>query len=653
MDNKIINNIKSLALDMIDEANSGHPGIVLSAAPIIYSLFTYHLKFNPLDPTWINRDRFIMSCGHGSALLYSMLHTAGYDISLDELKRFRDIDSITPGHPEFGLTSGVEMTTGPLGQGFASSVGVSIGERHLNSLIKTSGGNNDVINYFTYVLCSDGDLMEGISYESASLAGNLGLGKLIVLYDSNDVCLDGKLNMTFSDDIQKRFSSMGWQTILVEDGNDINKINDAINIAKTTLDKPSLIELKTILGYESSVEDSNEAHGKPLSKSDLVSLKEKWGLNTEKFMIDENAFVDYRLSIKERIQNEYSRWSSIVIEEEKNSEVFKILNLLRKKEFEIPDYLDNIPHPSVGELRDYNNTVLNELANRTKLFIGGSADLSSSCKTMLNNFPSFSKDNYNGKNIWFGVREHAMGAITNGLSLSGLRPFCATFLVFADYLKPTIRLNSLMRLNGTFIFSHDSIALGQDGPTHQPIEQLSMLRSIPGCIVLRPYNFKELVGSWKWIMENNQTTCLVINKNKTEHSELGNSSEVFNGAYIISSEKESLDGIIIATGSEVKLALDIQKKLIDSGKDIRVVSMPSVELFEQKDYLYKQNILPAGIKKIVIEASNDLKFLKFVTNEKYLLNINEFGASGKKDDVLNKYGFGINEMFKKINDIFD
>lgn len=651
MDEKIIRQIKSLALDMIDHAQSGHPGIVLSLAPTIYTLYKYHLKFNPLESDWLNRDRVVMSCGHGSALLYSMLYASGYNITLEDLKKFRQIDSITPGHPEYGITPGVDVTTGPLGQGIATSVGIALGERYLNSLFKRLADNNLLIDYYTYVLCSDGDLMEGISYEATSFAGRQKLGKLIVLYDSNDICLDGELNKTFKEDVQLRFQALGWQTLLVNDGNNVNEINKAITEAKKELNKPTLIEIKTIIGYESEYSGTNTVHGKPLTEKDLNNLKDKWELPQERFYVDENLLVEYRLSFKERIQGEYALWSNMLINELKKDEVSKMFHVLNKLGKEDIDWDLFIKPNQEKELRSYNNDVLDFIAENTNLFVGGSADLASSCKTYLNNFEDLDEENPDGKNIWFGVREHAMGAIINGLSLTGLNSFSSTFLTFSDYLKPALRLSSLMKINSTYIFTHDSITIGEDGPTHQPIEHLGSLRMIPDVMVYRPADLNELIGCWQSILTKDKTSCLVLNKNKTSLDLPSSSYDVTYGGYIISSEKENLDAIIIASGQEVIIALDIQKHLWSINKDVRIVSMPCLELFEIEDKIYQQRILPAGVKKIVIEASNDPSYLKFVTSEKYLINLNCFGSSGKKDDVLKKYNFDFLSILERINEI--
>lgn len=649
MDNTIINQIKSLAIDMINQSKSGHPGISLSAAPILHALYSDHLKFNPLDPTWVNRDRFVMSAGHGSALLYATLYVTGFDIKIEDLKQFRQIDSITPGHPEFGLTPGVDATTGPLGQGFSTAVGMALAERYINKTIVNQGGSNLLIDHYTFVLCSDGDLMEGISYESASFAGNQKLGKLIVLYDSNNVCLDGPLNKTFSEDVCKRFEAMNWQTIRVENGNNIKAISSAIAEAKKNIDQPSLIEIKTIIGDGSENEGKSIVHGKPLSESDIIQLKRSWRIELEPFSVDENIIYQYRESYKNRIQSEYLLWSNLLLKETDNNQILDIMRIINNDEKEKVDF-DQLPKPKEkDELRNYNKYILNFIASKTKLFIGGSADLSSSCRTYLDDFLDVDYNHQDGKNIWFGVREHAMGGIINGLSLSGIRSFGSTFLAFSDYQKAALRLASIMKQNPIYIYTHDSISLGEDGPTHQPIEQIGTLRSIPNIHVYRPFDYNELIGSWQNIINSNNPSCLVINKNVINLNYPSDSTKVSLGAYVISSEKERIDAVIVATGSEVEVAINVQSYLYSLGYDIRVVSMPCLEKFLNTDKLYQNTIIPIMTKVFVIEASNDEHLRQFVYNKNYLINLNDFGYSGKKEDVLKKCNFD----FKSLCDVIE
>lgn len=653
MDITIINQIKSLAIDMINKAKSGHPGISLSAAPILYTLYTNHLKFNPLDPTWVNRDRFVMSSGHGSAVLYATLHVAGFDIGIEDLKQFRQIDSITPGHPEYGLTPGVDMTTGPLGQGLSSAVGIALAERYISKTIENLGGSNLLIDYYTYVLCSDGDLMEGISYESASFAGNQKLGKLIVIYDSNDVCLDGSLNKTFDENVCDRFEAMGWQTIRVENGNNINAISDAIIEAKKNIDQPSLIEIKTIIGDGSVNEGKSIVHGKPLDQSDIIQLKRLWRIELDPFTIDQNIIFNYREKFKTRIQSEYLLWSNLLMKETENDKILEIMRIINHKEMEPVDF-NQLPAPKeCDELRNYNNYILNYIAAKTNLFIGGSADLASSCKTYLKDYLDLNYNQPEGKNIWFGVREHAMGGILNGLSLSGIKPFGATFLAFSDYQKAALRIGAIMKLSPVYIYTHDSISLGEDGPTHQPVEQMGTLRSIPNVNVYRPCDYNELIGSWQNILLSNNPSCLVINKNMTPLNYTSDDSKVSLGAYVISPEKNRLDAVIVATGSEVEVAINIQAHLFSFGYDIRVVSMPCLEKFLFTDKIYQNTIIPIMTKVFVIEASNDEHLRQFVYNKNHLININDFGHSGKKDDVLKKYNFDFQSLCEQIEKLLN
>ena len=499
IDKKIVDTIKVLGIDMIDKAGSGHPGIVLSAAPIIYTLYSRHLKINPKDDKWLDRDRFVMSAGHGSALLYSTLFMAGFDISLEDLKQFRQIDSKTPGHPEINITPGVDMSTGPLGQGFASSVGMAIAEKYLktNYNQKINNTQYNIFDHNIYVLCGDGDLMEGISNEASSLAGTLKLDNLIVLYDSNDTSLDGKTNMTFTENVLEKFNALNWNTILVKNGENIDDIDKAITQAKKS-DKPTLIEVKTVLGRGSLLEGTNKTHGAPLSKEDIEQLKTKLGIRNIPFTPSNDAVEEFRNMIGNRINSVYDKWNDMYKEyidlvDNETRRDFKILN------GEIPKLdLTNLPKKFDNDLEESlrvtNGKMLNLIAPTNKLLIGGSADLSSSTKTYINEGGDFSKNNYKGKNIWFGVREHAMGAILNGISLYNIRTFGSTFLSFSDYLKPAIRMSALMNLPVTYVFTHDSINIGEDGPTHQPVEQLTMLRSIPNLTVYRPCDAKELEG---------------------------------------------------------------------------------------------------------------------------------------------------------------
>lgn len=644
-ENKIVDNIRSLGIDMIDQAKSGHPGIVLGAAPIIYTLYGRHLNINPKEPNWINRDRFVLSAGHGSALLYATLFMAGYNLTLEDLKHFRQLGSITPGHPEYNVTPGVDMSTGPLGQGLASAVGMAIAEKYLGTHFNSK---NKVINYYTYVLCSDGDLMEGISYEAASLAGHLKLNKLIVLYDSNSVSLDGPTNITFTENVQARFIAMNWNTIIVSDGNNINEISKALDKAKIS-DKPTLIEVKTTIGKYSKYQGTNKVHGSPLEEEDLQNIKKTLNIRDVPFSVSNDAISALQTKIIDRYELLHKEWMNAFNSLDKNlqEELVSIIN----KETDIPlkELEFDLPETDHEATRVTGGKILNAIAKVTPFLMGGSADLASSTKTKLINETDFASTNYSGRNINFGVREHAMGAILNGLALSGIRPFGSTFLAFADYLKPAIRLGALMNLPVIYIFTHDSISVGEDGPTHQPVEQLTMLRSIPNLEVFRPADANEVIGTYKAIMaKKSGPSAIILGRNDIPILENTKVKEIKNGAYIVKDEITKLTAIIIASGEEVALALDIAQSLGEKGYGIRVVSMPSIERYETTKEEYQELILPATIKKFVIEKGTSHPWYKYVYNENYLFNINTFGASGTYTDLNNQYGYDKKVIEEKI-----
>lgn len=626
---KCLANMKTLSIDMINNAGSGHPGICLSSAPIIYTLYKNHMNVNPKDPNWLNRDRFILSAGHGSALLYSCLYMMGF-LTLKDLKNFRKIGSVTPGHPEIS-TNGVEVTTGPLGQGIASAVGMAIGGKHLQSQSK------NVFDYNVYVLCGDGDLMEGVSYEACSLAGTLKLDNLIILYDSNDVTLDGSTNLCFDENVRKRFEAMGWFTTLVSDGNKTSDIDRAIKKAKKS-GLPSFIEIKTVIGDGSLKAGSNKVHGGVLSENDVMQLHEKLDIPNEPFYVDESAITEFRQHIVDRSYDKYILWN----ENYQNMN----LNLFSVRDIDIMDIYQKIDKVGLETLTMSNHRVLNYIDSKTKLLIGGSADLASSTKVYLDEKGEFSKDSYANSNICFGVREHAMGAILNGLALTGYLPFGSTFLSFANYLYPAIRLSALMDLPVTYIFSHDSISIGQDGPTHQPIEQLMQLRNIPNFIVYRPADYNEVVGSWQNILKLKKPSAIVLSKFEVNALDNSNASSVSSGAYVVKKETDTLDAIIIASGFEVSTCVSISEELNEY--NIRVVSMPSVELFLQNSLDYQNEILPVGVKKIVVEASGDYTLRRFVSNDKYLILLDKFGISGTSDEVLKYMKFSKDDIKARI-----
>ena len=636
LDKKVVDNIRGLGIDMISEAGSGHPGIVLGAAPIIATLYQNHLKIDTNNPNWINRDRFVMSAGHGSALLYATLHMAGYNITLDDLKKFRKLDSITPGHPEL-ITPGVDCATGPLGQGIANAVGMAIGEKYLSSLLK-----DGVIDFNTYALCGDGDLMEGISYEALSLAGKLKLNKLILLYDSNGISLDGDTNTTFTDNIKLRFESIGWNVITVSDPEDLTLVNDAFIKAKTS-DLPTIIEFKTTIGKYSRLEGTKAVHGSILDSEDVKEIKEKLGLRDIPFQISSEASTYFSENISTRCNAEIEEWMgkiSSLGEDDK-----EILNELdnSKKSVKLKDLYYDIPEDNREATRVTSGKILNAIAKSYKLLIGGSADVASSTYAKLND--------YEDRTINFGVREHAMGGIANGLALVGLTPFVSTFLSFSDYLKPAIRMSAMMNLPVIYVFTHDSITVGEDGPTHQPVEQLISLRSIPNLNVYRPIDANEVLGSYKSIFDTREPSVIVLSRNKVNILDSTKVGEVKNGAYILKEELKRLDAILISSGEDAELTLEVANLLTEKGIDTRVVSMPSIERFKKMSKEYIDNILPDKSKTFVIEASSPYSWYQFVSDESHLFTMNTFGSSGNYKDVLNKYNFDAKYIENKIEEL--
>lgn len=653
MDNKIIANIKSLGLDMINKAGTGHPGIVLGAAPIIYTIYAKHMNINTEDPNWISRDRFVMSAGHGSALLYSTLYMAGFNIKLEDLKNFRRAGYKTPGHPEVGVTPGVDVSTGPLGQGLATSVGLALGSKILKEKFITKN-ENSLVNNYVYVLCGDGDLMEGISYEAASLAGTLNLDNLIVLYDSNNISLDGDISYTFTENVIERFKAMGWNTEKVINGENVEEIDEAIIRAKKAF-KPTLIEVKTIIGNGSEFEGKNTVHGKPLEISDIENIKDKLDIPNDEFYLNKEAIINFREQINERSGRSYEIWANHMQEfkkEASHDEMKEISSFLIKKKIDLLKYNFKINTDKVGT-RIVNGEVMQELTNIIPNFIGGSADLNSSCNTYLKDKKDIRDDHFKAKNIWYGVREHSMGAISNGLSLTGFMPFTSTFLAFSDYMKPSIRMSALMNLPVNYIFTHDSINIGPDGPTHQPIEQLSSLRSIPNLNVFRPADQEEIIGCWNEMVNSTSPNSLILSRQEVKQLTSTAREYVKYGAYPVRREEENLHGIIIATGTEVHTALLIAEQLYkEMGLDLRVISMPCVELYLKQNDKFKNNLLPAGIKTIVIEAGSSNGWHRFVHNDKYLITIDKFGISGTKNEVEQYCNFDYESIKKRIKKLF-
>ena len=642
---KIINQIRCLGIDMIHEANSGHPGIVLGAAPAIYALYAHHLKFDPKNPDYFNRDRFVMSAGHGSALLYATLYMAGFDLTLEDLKAFRQLGSKTPGHPEVGVTPGVDCTTGPLGQGFATAVGMAIAEASLREKYK-------VIDHYTYVLCGDGDLMEGISYEAASIAGNLKLNKLIVLYDSNNVCLDGSTKDSFKENVAMRFISQGWNVISVEDGNAYELISKAISQAKTSTDKPTLIEIKSTIGKYSELEGTSKVHGSPLKEEDITKIKEKMGLRDIFFQVSQQTYEEFRYIINDRCENLKEKFdeqlAKLPVAEKEELEFF----MNKNKKVDFKNFIYDAPEDNMESPRDTSKKVLNGIVPNTPYMIGGAADTFGPNKTYIDNVGDFTAENRAGKNIYYGVREHAMGAITNGLSLSGFRPYCSTFLAFSDYLRPTLRMASLMNLQNIYVFTHDSISVGEDGPTHQPVEQLLGLRSLPNFDVFRPADANEVIGSYKAIFAKEEgPATILLSRNKLPILEYTKASDVEKGGYILLDTMSKPDAIVISSGEEVHMVLEAAKNLRTKGVNIRVVSMPNLGRFMKQDEEYKEMVLPVEVRKIVVETSNSMSWNQLIFYDKYLITLNEFGASGKYKDVYEKFGFDAKSLEEKIENL--
>ncbi|MBW4822120.1 MAG: transketolase [Staphylococcus sp.] len=654
-DQLAIDTIRALSIDAIEKANSGHPGLPMGAAPMVYTLWTRHLNFNPQSKDFFNRDRFILSAGHGSALLYSLLHVSG-SLELEELKQFRQWGSKTPGHPEYRHTDGVEVTTGPLGQGFAMSVGMALAESHLAG--KFNKDQFDIVNHYTYVLASDGDLMEGISHEAASFAGHNQLDKLIVLYDSNDISLDGDLDKSFSEDTKQRFEAYGWNYILVENGNDLDEIDNAITQAKTQ-QGPTIIEVKTIIGFGSpNKAGSNGVHGAPLGEEERALTFKEYGLDPEKrFNVPEDVYEIFKSTMLKRANENEEAWNNML----KNySEAYPEL----AEEFKLAmsgklpnNYADALPEYDLnhsGASRADSGEIIQKLSEFVPSFFGGSADLAGSNKSNVKEAKDYNKDTPEGKNVWFGVREFAMGAAINGMAAhGGLHPYAATFFVFSDYLKPALRLSSIMGLNSTFIFTHDSIAVGEDGPTHEPIEQLAGLRAIPNMNVIRPADGNETRVAWEVALESEQTpTSLVLTRQNLPTLDVDKQTVengVRKGAYIVFETEQQLEYLLLASGSEVNLAVEAAKELEQQGKGVRVISMPNWYAFEQQSSEYKESILPSDVtKRIAIEMASPLGWHKYVGIEGKVIGIDSFGASAPGDLVVEKYGFTKENILKQV-----
>jgi transketolase len=656
-----VNTIRTLGIDAVEKAKSGHPGIVMGAAPMSYVLWTKHMKHNPANPKWINRDRFVLSAGHGSMLLYSLLHLCGYDLPIEELKKFRQWGSKTPGHPEFGHTAGVDATTGPLGQGVGMAVGMAIAEAHLSEVYNKE--NFPIIDHYTFAVCGDGDMMEGVSSEAVSLAGHLKLGKLIMLYDSNDISLDGKLNMAFSENVQQRFEAYGWQVLRVEEQNDLEAINKALAEAKAETTRPTLIEVKTTIGYGSpnkgGIGGHAGPHGSPLGVDEIKLTKEFYGWPAEPdFLVPEEVRAHYA-KVKENGIQEEEAWSKLLADYIKTypelGEQFSVAvsgELPVGWDADLPVYS---PSDKPMATRVASGNAINGLAPNLPQLIGGSADLASSNNTMIKGEDNYSSDNYAGRNLWFGVREFAMGTMLNGISLhGGLKVFGATFFVFSDYLRPSIRLAALMKQPVIYVFTHDSIAVGEDGPTHEPIEQLPALRVIPGITVLRPADGNETSEAWRYVLSHQDGPYALIltrqNLPILEGSAELAKANLSKGAYVISDAANGKPDVqILATGSEVQLAVAAQKLLVAEGIHARVISMPSLELFEKQPQAYKDSvILPEVKKRLAVEMAYPLGWERYVGDQGSILGISTFGASAPGDTVLKEYGFSPENVVARV-----
>ncbi|WP_416825810.1 transketolase [Ectobacillus polymachus] len=653
-----ITTIRTLAIDAIEKANSGHPGMPMGAAPMAYTLWTKFMKLNPSNPTWFNRDRFVLSAGHGSMLLYGLLHLCGYEVTMEDLKNFRQWGSKTPGHPEFGHTAGVDTTTGPLGQGIATAVGMAMAERHLAA--KYNRDSYNVVDHFTYAICGDGDLMEGVSSEASSLAAHLQLGRLIVLYDSNDISLDGDLHHSFSENVENRYKAYGWQVIRVEDGNDIEAITKAIQEAKADETHPTLIEIKTTIGYGSPNKSGKSAsHGSPLGSEEVKLTKEayKWVFE-EDFHVPEEVYAHFQHVVKEAGAQANTEWNSLY-EQYRVAYPELAAELQSAMEGRLPEGWDkNLPLYELGSSKATRSTsgeAINAIANAVPSFFGGSADLAGSNKTYMNGKEDFARDNYSGKNIWFGVREFAMGAAMNGITLhGGLKTFGGTFFVFSDYLRPAIRLAALMKLPVTYVFTHDSIAVGEDGPTHEPIEQLAALRAMPGLSVIRPADGNESIAAWKIALEStDRPTALVLSRQNLpvlqgtkEHAK----ENVAKGGYVLSaSDKETADILLLASGSEVSLAVEAKEALMKQGIGATVVSIPSFDLFEAQSNEYKESVLPKAVtKRLAIEMGASFGWHRYVGLDGDVLAIDQFGASAPGEQVMQEYGFTVDNVVAKV-----
>ncbi|WP_106766683.1 transketolase [Paenibacillus faecalis] len=664
IDNLSIATIRTLAIDAIEKAKSGHPGMPMGSAPMGYQLFAKTMKHNPDQPEWINRDRFVLSAGHGSMLLYSLLHLCGYDLSIEDLKQFRQWGSKTPGHPEYGHTAGVDATTGPLGQGIAMAVGMAMAEAHMGAVYNKD--DFKVIDHFTYGICGDGDLMEGVSAEAASMAGHMKLGKLIMLYDSNDISLDGELNLAFSENVAKRFEAYGWQVLRVEDGNDLPAIEKAIEEAKADLSRPTLIEVKTIIGYGSPNKQGKGGHGgthgSPLGAEEAKLTKEfyNWVYEEDFYVPEEvrehfNQVKEQGIASFKAWEEQFAKYKAAYPELAAQFERAVAGELAEGWDKDLPKYT---VEDKAMSTRIASGKALNGLIEGVPNLLGGSADLESSTMTHLNGLASFTANSYEGRNIYYGVREFAMAAAMNGIALhGGLKIFGGTFFVFTDYLRPAVRLAALMKLPVTYVLTHDSIAVGEDGPTHEPIEQLASLRIIPGLTVLRPADANETSAAWAYAVQNqDRPVALVLTRQNLPILEATAEKAregIKRGAYVVADAKEGKpQAQIIATGSEVQLAVKAQEALAKEGIQVRVISMPSWDLFDQQDQAYKDSVLLPDVKaRLAVEMAHPFGWERYVGEKGDIMGISTFGASAPGDRVIAEYGFTVENVVSRVKSL--
>ena len=659
-----INTIRFLAVDAVQKANSGHPGMPMACAPIGYTLYKKVLKHNPANPHWYNRDRFILSNGHGSMLLYSLLHLCGYKVSLDDLKNFRQWESITPGHPEYGLTEGVETTTGPLGQGFTNAVGMAIARDYLGASFNKD--DYKIIDHYIYGICSDGDLMEGISHEAAALAGHLKLGKFIFFYDDNKITIDGSTSLAYSDDVQKRFEGYHWQVLHVDDVNDLSQMNKAIETAHKSNDKPTLIITKTHIGFGSpNKQDTASAHGSPLGEEEVKLTKQNLNWPDDKYFYIPGEVSEHFKEVRKKGEEYEAEWNKLFQSYKKKypSEAEQFLKIMKgdlgngwKKALPV---FENINEKLAT--RAASGKVINAIAEYLPMLIGGSADLEPSNNTMIKGIGKFSADDRSGKNFHFGIREHGMASIMNGMALyGGIIPYGGTFLVFSDYLRPAIRLASISGVKVIYVFTHDSVGLGEDGPTHQPVEHFAALRAIPKLVFIRPSDATETVEAWKVAIEHKGSpVALILTRQELpvfDRKKLASAENLNKGAYIIKEAKDNPQVILMASGSEVYLAIDAAEKLQEEGINVRVVSFPSWELFEKQDSKYKSQVLPEFVKaRVAIEAGVSLGWKRYVGDLGEVISIEKFGASAPYTTIFENYGFTpeniINTAKKVLNKI--